>query len=202
VTRIYLNAQFSDGHNRPHLLSVGMVSELGEFYRIVDDADAVNHALKNEWIREHVLQRLPLEVEGREWHWTPEDRESRSDVRDPRIATGLELIDDLIDFVDSHPEPELWGWQSAYAYTLIRRLFGKITDRPANFPLWCGELAAKWSQAGRPELPERGAGGHHALEMARWARDVDAYIDRIDPVEVAALKNDTVREAIIAAKPQ
>jgi hypothetical protein len=60
----------------------------------------------------------------------------------------------------------------------VRHLFGPVTAQPANLPSWCGELAATWAEAGRPELPPRGEAGHHALEMARWARDADGIISR------------------------
>jgi hypothetical protein len=168
--RIYLNAQFSSGSHRDRLISVGMVSEAGEFYRIVGDNNAVEHARKDPWMREHVLIRLPYLEEGRDWHWDEEHPDVGSVLREDS------LVDDLLDFVDAHTDPELWGWQAGFAYVAVRHLFGKLTDRPANFPAWCGELAAAWDQAGRPELPSRGEAGHHALELARWAREVDAII--------------------------
>jgi hypothetical protein len=168
--KIYLNAQFSDGKHRTHLLSVGMVSELGTFYRVARDLGAVRHGSGDQWIREHVFSRLPVDLDSRDWTWDEEHPDYQY------IVSRDGLADDLLDYVDAHPEPEFWGWQSSYAYTCIRHLFGELTDRPANFPAWCGELAAKWSERVKPELPPRGVAGHHALEMAQWARDVDALL--------------------------
>lgn len=170
--RIYLNAQFASGNHRERLISVGMVSEIGEFYRIVRDNNAVQEASEVKWTREHVFSRLPVDLEGREWQWDTH----HADYRNVISARGL--ADDLLDFVDAHPEPELWGWQSGFAYVLVRHLFGPLTARPDNFPAWCGELAAKWAEYGRPTLPPRGEGGHHALEQARWARMVDDILGR------------------------
>ncbi len=168
--RIYLNAQFSSGRNRDHLLSVGMVSQYGEFYRVLDDQQAVEHARRNPWMKQHVLSRLPYDEEGRDWVWEP----SLPDHR--QVQSVLAVADDLLDFVDAHRDPEFWGWQSSFAYVMIRHLFGRLTERPDGFPLWCGELAAAWDESGRPELPPRAENGHHALEQARWARDVDELL--------------------------
>lgn len=170
--RIYLNAQFSSGKRRDRLLSVGMVSEAGGFYRVVSDSGAIAHGRWDAWLRVHVLSRLPYDEEGADWNWDSEHPDHG------RIVEEHGLVDDLLDFVDAHPEPEFWGWHSSFAYVAVRHLFGKLNDRPANFPSWCGELAAKWAEAGRPELPPRGEAGHHALEMARWARDADALIEQ------------------------
>jgi hypothetical protein len=166
--RIYLNAQFASGSNRDRLLSVGMVSEAGEFYRVVKGNNAVEHARRDLWMKQHVLARLPYEEEGRDWHWADGDGDY--------LITELQLAYDMLDFVDAHPDPEFWGWQSSFAYVAIRHLFGKLTERPANFPAWCGELAAKWKDAGSPDLPPRAQQGHHALEQARWAQRVDELI--------------------------
>lgn len=147
-----------------------MVSGYGEWYRIVDDPAAVEHARRNPWLREHVLTRLPWEEEGRDWLWDADHPDFKF------LVDVTETADDLLDFVDAHTEPELWGWQSAYAYTCIRHLFGRLTDRPHDFPAYCGELMAEWHKAGEPELPPRGVHGHHALEMARWAQDADELL--------------------------
>jgi 3' exoribonuclease, RNase T-like len=170
--RIYLNAQFASGSNRDRLISVGMVSEVAKFYRVVSDNNAVEHARRSPWMRQHVLARLPYIEEGPDWHWDEDVPDISYVVRED------ELIDDLLGFVDAHPDPEFWGWQSSFAYVAIRHLFGRLTDRPANFPAWCGELAAKWSAAGKPELPPRAPSGHHALEQADWAQGVDQLLDR------------------------
>jgi hypothetical protein len=164
--RIYINAQFWDGNHRTRLISLGMVSELGEWYRILDDQGGVEHARRDPWILYHVLGPTPYDEEGRDWLWSPSHADSGLVVRKEA------LVDDMLDFVDAHTGPELWGWQSAYAYTCIRHLFGSIRECPANFPEWCGELAAEWVKAGRPDLPPRGKHGHHALDMARWAMQV------------------------------
>jgi hypothetical protein len=170
--KIYLNAQFADGRHRTRLLSAGMCSEYGEFYRIASDTDGIEHARRNPWLREHVLSRLPYQEDGRDWHWDQDHPEY------DRLARRDRLAGDLLDFTDAHPDPEFWAWQGAWAYTCIRRLFGRITDRPAGFPAWCGELAAVHVLAGKPALPSRGERGLHALEQARWARDTDQFLNR------------------------
>lgn len=169
--RVYLNAQFASGNHRERLLSVGLASEAGEFYRVIKGNNAVEHARRDPWMREHVLARLPYDEEGRDWHWTGGDGST--------LVSERQLVDDLLDFIDAHPEPELWAWQGAFAYVAVRHLFGPVTDRPAGFPGWCGELASKWVEAGKPELPSRGENGHHALEQARWARDVDGILTQL-----------------------
>lgn len=168
--KIYLNAQFQDGRSKTRLLSVGMVSELGEFYRILDDPGTVEHARKDPWLRQHVLIRLPWDEEGRDWYWDLSHPEHKY------LVSRDALADDMLDFVDGHTDPEFWGWQSAYDYTFTRHVLGKFAESPANFPRWCGELAAEWKKAGKPELPPRGVSGHHALELARWAMQVDEQI--------------------------
>ncbi len=167
--KIYLNAQFASGKHHDRLLSVGMVSEAGEFYRVLGETEAVQAARRDPWMREHVLSRLPYEEEGRDWFWTP----------DLCIVTRDELIDDMLGFVDAHPDPEFWGWQASFAYVAVRHLFGRLTDRPNGFPLWCGELAAEWVKAGSPSIPMRAVLGHHALEQAHWAREVDTILHSI-----------------------
>lgn len=177
--RIYLNAQFASSKHRDRLLSVGMVSEAGEFYRVMENPNAIEIARHDPWMREHVLPRLPYEEEGRDWLWSTEHPDYS------RMLSPDGLVDDLLDFVDSHTDPELWGWQAGFAYVAIRHLFGKLTDRPNGFPLWCGELMAGWHGAGEPELPPRGMNGHHALEQARWARDVDCILENLEQDKVA-----------------
>lgn len=137
------------------LISLGVVAEDGrELYcvsREFDPADA------NAFVREQVLPGLP-----------PSD--------DPAWKSRAEIAAELRAFVGEET-PEWWGDCAAYDHVLLCQLFGDMDGLPKGWPFFTHDLAQLAEEMGNPQLPETPGRRHHALDDARWMREVWRFLE-------------------------
>jgi hypothetical protein len=153
--RYFLDTEFIDDGRVLDLVSIAVVDDDGrEYYAVSRDFDDTK---ASHWCRAHVLSRL----------------EPRTD---PVWRDRGTIADDLRAFVaDDHPV--FWVWNGAHDWVVLTQLFGRPEDRPAGWPPYARELR-QWSDAlGNPRHPTLDTAlAHHALEDARWTRDVHAAL--------------------------
>ena len=154
--RFFYDCEFIEDGVTIDLVSIGVVDEEGrEVYAVSTEFDP---ARAGPWVRQNVLNQLP----------SPADRAWRSRDR---------IREDLLDFLGARnaarDEVELWAWFAAYDHVALAQLWGAMPALPREIPRFTHELAQRWEDAGRPELPPGGTARHDALadarhNLARW----------------------------------
>jgi len=151
--RYHYDCEFIEDGSTIELVSIGVVDERGrEFYAVSTEFDP-DRAIP--WVRRNVLDKLP----------SPGDPAWRSRAR---------IRADLHAFLTEPGESiELWAWYAAYDHVALAQLWGAMPALPREIPRFTHELAQRWEDAGRPELPPATTARHDALadarhNLARW----------------------------------
>ncbi len=154
--RFFLDTEFTtDDPAALELMSIGIVGEDGsEFYAVSSEFDP---ARMSDWVREHVL---PLLEPRRDPVWM-----SRTTIRDRVVA-----------FLGDRAT-ELWGYVPAYDWFLVHGLFGGWSKLPDSIPWNCWDLKQwAWELGVVDELPKQTTTEHHALEDARYDRELYEHL--------------------------
>ena len=171
-TKFALDTEFHDrGHNRIDLLSVGVVSEVGDkYYAVVKDTDwKAVHA--NPWLNQNVVPALP----------------------DPRLKnksipyrTRKEIKGELEVFFAKYDKPEFWAYFADWDWILFAHIFGNLLelgDSIKGAPMLCLDIKQEMMrlQIPREALTDQYTTEHNALNDAQWnmqiLRDI-AMIER------------------------
>ena len=131
--RYHYDCEFIEDGSTIELVSIGVVDETGrEFYAVSTEFDP---ARAIPWVRRNVLDKLPS-------------------PGDPAWRTRDRIRADLHAFLTEPGEPiELWAWYAAYDHVVLAQLWGAMPALPREIPRFTHELAQRWEDAGRPELP-------------------------------------------------
>lgn len=151
--RYFFDLEFSE----LQLISIAIVSEDGrEFY--AENCD-VDWSKVESWITENVKPYLSGQT-----------------------STPSEIREGVREFVGDDPEPEFWGYNCAYDWTILtHRLFGRLLDIPKNWPKRARELKELKKQAGEPKLPAQQKEQHNCIFDARWNKQVFIFLAPIAP---------------------
>jgi len=153
VRRYFYDTEFIEDGTTIDLVSIGVVDETGrEFYAVSTEFDP---AKAIPWVRHNVLDKLP----------SPADKAwlSREQIRA-----------DLLAYLTEPREPiQLWAWYAAYDHVALCQLWGAMPTLPREIPRFTHELRQRWTDAGRPPLPDAPQDQHDALadarhNLARW----------------------------------
>ncbi len=130
------------------LITIGIVAEDGrEYFACNRDFDPEQG---DEWVRKHVVPRLPA---GSDPVWKP-----------PGV-----IATELRSFL-APGSPELWGYCSAYDHVLLVQLLGGFAAWPDGWPYYTRELRQWQDVLGVASLPLPWPNEHDALADARWCR--------------------------------
>lgn len=130
--RYFIDLEFSE----LQLISIGIVADDGREYYA--ESCEVDWSRVEAWILENVKPYLT-----------------------GKTITLSEIREGVRDFVGDDPEPEFWGYNCAYDWTILTyRLFGRLLDIPKHWPKRCRELKEFKRFAGNPKLPTQ-EGMHH-----------------------------------------
>lgn len=165
MTDLHYDCEFDEDGETIELISIAFVAANGdEYYGINWDAD-LERIHRNSWLMTHVVPTLPLIIEqehGRDvLRWDLE----RADF--DQLKQRRQIRDEVKQFINSFPEPQLWAWYGAYDHVALAQLFGRMIDLPTGIPMWTNDLRQECERLGNPRLPEQPAGKHNALEDAR-----------------------------------
>lgn len=157
MARYIYDCEFIEDGRRIDLISIGVVCDDGrEFYAISTEFDERE---AGEFVRKHVLDKLP----------SPSDKAWMS-----RAA----ITQRLEEFFNAGEGPvELWAWMAAYDHVALCGLWGAMPALPHNIPRFTRDIRQEWERVGKPTQPPRPENLHHALEDARWARDIMVMLD-------------------------
>lgn len=181
--RIFIDTEFLNrGAGHPvDLISIGMVRADGEeFYGINVDAP-LGVIYANRWLRQNVWPTLPLaasDIGILEW-----------DHEHPDIANVRQfpnLREDVYQFIVGEGPAELWGSFSGFDYVVLSQLFGTFDDHRDGVPMFINDIQQELLHVRRQGLtpavpmPRQSGVAHHALDDARWVRDVHRWLAPFD----------------------
>jgi hypothetical protein len=149
--RYWLDTEFIDAGDKIDLISIGMVAEDGrEFHAVSTDFDETK-AKAVPWIRDNVLDKL-----------AGLPRQSREQIKNA-----------LLQFIGNDKTPEFWAYNGAYDHVALCQLFGgmmKLRQHFESADFFDVKQLAHW--LGKLKLPPNGPNAHHALDDAKWDRQV------------------------------
>jgi hypothetical protein len=163
--KIFFDTEFVDNGSTVDLISIGLVREDGaELYLESAETDWTK---ASEWVLHNVKRYLGPASE----------RYSREDIaRKIREFAG--------------DKPEFWAYYASYDWVLLCQLYGRMLDVPKGWPMFVRDLrqilpgGASHPAAKSVTIVRE----HHALDDARWVRDVymalNAYIPDHMPLVV------------------
>jgi len=81
-------------------------------------------------------------------------------------------------FVVADNEPEFWAYVGSYDWVVLMQIFGKLTNRPANWPNRFHELKDAIDHAGltKHDLPTQTGLLHRAIDDAYWNREAYRFV--------------------------
>lgn len=135
------------------LISIGLVNEDGR--RFYAESAEFDWSMADRWLVESVKPHLTGETE------------SRASIRDR-----------LVRFVGDDPAPEFWAYVGAYDWVATMQLFGRMLDRPSNWPNRHRELKELIEMAGllKKDLPVQDGTLHRPDDDAEWNRQVFLFV--------------------------
>lgn len=150
----FLDTEFIErGHEHPlALISIGLCDEDGRsYYAISNEFDGRD---ASDWVREHVLTKLP-----------PRD--------DPQWKDRRTIAREIREFVGDG-EPRFVANHADYDWVVFCQLQGTMLDLPESWPRHCRDLKQWMDDLGvtKADLPPQGPDEHHALVDAEWDRRV------------------------------
>jgi hypothetical protein len=177
VMRIFYDAEFLEDGKRIHPISLGMVREDDKtLYVITADLLLLRAAYQNEWLRKNVIPHLPVKMFKGQLEWDHD----HEDIKKVFFNHGhFGIREQVKNFISSTPQPELWGYYSAYDHVVYAQLFGRMIDLPEGFPMFTHDLKQEMVRLGNPWVPEQLEGAHNALADARWNKETYEYLQRL-----------------------
>lgn len=171
------------------LISIGIVCEDGrEYYAVHSECDC---KYASPWVKENVLKNIP------QYNKAYDDLRGDNSYK----KTISEIREEILFFTgqgDVVPQkPEFWGYYCDYDWVVFCQLFGRMTDLPKNYPMYCkdlkqevdrfAEIRAKRlslsvesvlefmkKEAHYPKNPNE----HNALADAKWNYELYKYLTK------------------------
>lgn len=175
MPNIYYDTEFIDDGVTIELISIGMVSDLGEEYYGINGELSLTRLGGITWHIENTVPSLPIgtRTDGKlEWDISHPDAKL--------IKSRNTLRREVSDFILTHnifrTDPvELWAWYGAYDHVALAQLFGPMVNLPTHVPMYTNDLKQEMTRKeklGNPRLrfdmPMMENGNvHNALDDAR-----------------------------------
>lgn len=178
--RIFYDTEFVEDGHTIGLISIGLVAEDGrELYRIVQDSEVINRAVRHDWLRANVIPHLPIIIDrqyygGSWWGWDEDSALYKEFVRSRQC-----IAEEVAAFILDTPDRQLWAWYAAYDHVALAQLFGRMIDLPDGVPMFTCDLKQEAVRLGNPPVPQQKAGEHDALADARHNLAIATYLDHI-----------------------
>lgn len=179
----FFDTEFIEHAGGIQIVSLGIYSpnfgEIETHKSLYLESSSFDHRLADNWVKENVLKKL---------EWVNENGFYK-DIGNPGGVCEFASLDDeekyagsipenmfaqeILEYLKNDPSPEFYAYFASYDWVVFARLFGRLIDKPANFPMWVIDLkqmmwerglTKEWKHAHCPD-PE---GEHNALVDARW----------------------------------
>lgn len=161
--KYFLDTEFMEEPCTIDLISIGIVSEIGEKFYAINSECNLNRA--SDWVKNNVLKGMP-QYDSKNNCW-------RNDF-DIFLMSKKDIKKSIIDFVGD--VNEFWGYYSDYDWVVFCWLFGRMIDLPKNFPMYCRDLKQEMDRLGIVDIPVEQIDEHNSLSDALWNKKVYEYI--------------------------
>ncbi len=172
----FMDSEFIEDGKTIDLISIGIVSSDGrELYAQSMEFDA---SKANEWVAEHVLEKLIQCDGGTRWHHDMYARVGQW-CMGRKLACGCpwrtreQIKHEILAFMDAekYGKPELWGYYSSYDHVVFAQLFGTMMDLPEGYPMLTYDLRQWLDLHGMKDIHQPDDSIHNALLDARWVAE-------------------------------
>jgi hypothetical protein len=150
--KIWFDFEFIEDGKTIDPISVGLVREDGATYYA--EFEECRIGLACEWVKEHVFPRL-----SGKWAWKPTS----------------EIARDIVEFAGE--APVFWAHYADYDWVALCQLYGRMTDLPETWPMFCRDTKQFAEFLGDPGLPEQTTPEHHALNDARHTKAIYDFLN-------------------------
>lgn len=186
MTRIFYDTEFLEDGHTIDLISIGMVAEDGREYYAVSSNANWDLIKKSDWLVRNVVPSLP--ITGRvsldaylknhpNSHPRPPLAMVGPDPSDTRVRPRQVIANEVRDFIQATPDPELWAWYAAYDHVALCQLWGPMIALPKGVPMFTCDLKQECVRLGNPQVPAQESGEHNALEDARHNQVIARFLD-------------------------
>jgi hypothetical protein len=189
--KYFFDTEFIEWAGGIDLVSIGIVSENGDTYYAENTTFDQRNA--DQWVIDNVLAKLeywgnPLSSKG---YGNISTKGARGSLCTEAFATEVQISNTILgwmDMVGPDRHPQFYAYYAAYDWVIFARLFGRLIDKPAHFPMWVRDLkqmmwerglSKEWKQQICPD-PE---GEHNALVDAQWNKQLHEAIMADDIAE-------------------
>jgi hypothetical protein len=182
--RFFLDTEFIEDDKTIDLISIGIVAEDGrEYYAISTEFD---ESKASDWVKDNVINQLEPRNQAGATFWKPRShirldvlRFIKSGAGDAGGFIDNDHIYQRLNAVELTNKPEIWGWYSATDWVVFYQLFGRLVDKPKDFPHICYDIKQWCDQLGNPQLPKKPTQGrHNALVDARWNKQAWEFLNK------------------------
>lgn len=182
MTRIFYDTEFLEDGHTIDLISIGMVAEDGrEYYAVTYGEWWLRRIGEHDWLLANVAPSLPVKVDpvptrgAGTWNYVTWDRDHPDW---PHVKSRKAIADEVRDFIQATPDPELWAWYAAYDHVALCQLWGPMIALPKGVPMWTNDLKQEAFKAGDPQMPKQDGGEHNALADARHVQAMAKFLDQ------------------------
>lgn len=175
--KIYYDAEFIEDGRTIDLISIGMIAEDGRELYAVNTDMPVRRIRKHQWLMLNVVPGLPMIHGDQRNSLHARDALDLLDYGHPAVKHRRYIRDEVLQFVQATPDPELWSWYAAYDHVVLAQLFGQMVDLPRDVPMWTNDLQQEAHRIGVTELPAQPSGHHNALADARHHRVIGRFLE-------------------------
>jgi hypothetical protein len=168
-----INIPFSKSKPTIDLISIGMVTEIGDTYYAVSKEFDVDAAWEDQWIQDNVLLPIFEKFVGMFDIETPFTKSEFKTILSQYGQSREDIRNEVIAFVRQYQD----RLNTAYDHVVLCWLFGSMMDLPHGFPMYTTDLQqmfddinAKIPEGNLKSYPDypKNAKEHDALADAFW----------------------------------
>lgn len=194
-----VNIPFMKSEPTIDLISIGMVSEIGDTYYGVSKEFDLDAAWADQWIQDNVLKVIYDQFKSLEpvvnimddhISFTKKNfasllkdyGKSRKEIRNDVIA----FVRQYQDRLNTKEDVKLYGYYSAYDHVVLCWLFGRMIDLPEGFPMYTTDLKQMFDEINAkipegnlknyPDYPKNQT-EHDALSDAFWNFELFKFLN-------------------------
>jgi len=174
--KVFYDTEFVERPGSLELISIGLVDLEGREYYAVNADMPRDWVSSHPWLRANVLPHLPRTTVARagfceDGNWL--------DLDHPDVKPKEEIAADVLTWLrlDQTDEPQwrdlhLWSYYAAFDHVMLSWLWGVMSQLPAGIPMFTRDLMQVAEQLWCDQRPPEREKVHHALEDAKWDRDL------------------------------
>lgn len=133
------------------LISIGIISEDNRELYLENSDFNWQQSMSDNWLFENVKPLL-------------------AGANSPSWQTPEQMVNSIQRFIGRDDNVVFWAYVASYDFVGLMSLFGRLIERPDNWPLWCRDLKhlVEDKKIAKDKLLVQVGSLHNALEDAQW----------------------------------